>query len=41
MEKQVSVQCIFSNADSVLELLQQSFDLYLMRTLLAQQEYVG
>ena len=39
MEKQILVQCVFSNAGNVLELLQQSFDLYLARTLLEQQGY--
>lgn len=39
MKKQISVKCVFSKEEDVLNILQQSFNLYLTRILAERNAY--
>ena len=41
MEKQISIQCQFTNEEELQKILQKSFDLYLARILTEQQGFEG
>ena len=41
MEKQISIQCQFTDTEDILKILQKSFDLYLTRILANQQGFAG